>query len=64
MIVCGGSVGTGPGRLNELFIEKADPASTKARTNIRIAIFIINFLQDLYFFRNCPRKLPIDYIRN
>jgi hypothetical protein len=48
-----GSVGTGPGPLKELVDAKliAPAANINVRTTIRIAIFMINFLQLFVFFR-------------
>jgi len=50
-------------------MEKADVPTATARTNIRIAIFIIKFppsicSSELLSLQNLPRKLTIDYMRN
>jgi hypothetical protein len=62
-----GGAGSGPGpeKLVSAAPAKVLPAKINVTTNIRITIFMINFLQYLLFFRIfVPRKLRIDYMKN
>jgi hypothetical protein len=61
----GGSVppGIGPGPDNKLPAPKFMAPNTNVRTIIRIAIFMINFLQYFPSSEFLPRKLRIDYMK-
>ena len=62
---CGGSCGTSPGPANDMPLAKPAAVNITVNTNIRIAIFMINFLQYICLLQNfSPGKLRIDYMKN